>query len=86
MASIIQQNPTARWVWLTIGGNDCIAGLPQRIPISVMMAELTAALTTIVTEILKASSTIKIVQFGYDLLGWDKMGQCVKMGDDIFYM
>ena len=40
MASIIQQNPTARWVWLTIGGNDCIAGLPQRIPISVMMAEL----------------------------------------------
>ena len=44
MAKIIAQNPTAKYVWLTVGGNDGMLGLSQKVPIAVVMSEVAAAM------------------------------------------
>jgi len=79
----VNLNPDARYVWLTIGGNDARPLLEQGVPVDTMVAQVTADIVTFLVPLLNAKPTIKLVMFGYDILFWD-YAICKSTGDKMF--
>jgi len=80
LRDIVARNPDARWVWLTIGGNDAQFELPMGVPIERVLQELINRTSTFLTPLFKANPNIRVVQFGYDILTFSKGLICPIMG------
>eukprot|EP00005_Dracoamoeba_jomungandri_P001233 CAMPEP_0174250746 /NCGR_PEP_ID=MMETSP0439-20130205/820_1 /TAXON_ID=0 /ORGANISM="Stereomyxa ramosa, Strain Chinc5" /LENGTH=265 /DNA_ID=CAMNT_0015330893 /DNA_START=52 /DNA_END=852 /DNA_ORIENTATION=+ len=77
-------SPDARYVWLTIGGNDAIPAMLEHIPISTIVADVLNNTKIFLTPLFKAYPNIKVVQFGYDILFWDYF-LCGALAKQIFW-
>jgi len=79
----VNRNPDARWVWLTIGGNDASLKLALGIPIPQIVEEALRDTATFLRPLYAANSRVKVVQFGYDILTFS-MGICPAVGLALF--
>jgi len=79
----VARNPDARWVWLTIGGNDASAKLAAGVPIPQITAELIRDTNLFLRPLLAVNDRIRVVQFGYDILTFS-LGICPVLGLALF--
>lgn len=70
LKNALDANPDARYVWLTIGGNDVIPAMIGGGNIDVIAQQVIADTKVFLDIAFAAHPNIKIVQFGYDLLNW----------------
>lgn len=80
----VRLNPDAKWVWLTIGGNDGAQGLAAGKSIQEVVKEVTAHTHTFLNPLFNDSKTIDVVQFGYDILTFNKGLTCPIFGEAVF--
>ena len=81
----VNANPNAKYVWLTIGGNDALPAMEQHRNIAEVVRQINADTTAFLKPLFAAHNTIKVVQFGYDILGWDKNFVCEAQGRRVFW-
>lgn len=79
----VQQNPDAKYVWITIGGNDAAPMLQDGDSIDVITAKVSGWIKAFVDPLFAAVPKIKVVSFGYDILFWGYF-ECIGEGDEIF--
>lgn len=79
----VQQNKDAKYVWITIGGNDAANGMQAGTPIDKILADFLSNEGKFLKPLLTAVPDIKIVQFGYDILFWDYF-ECTLEATSIF--
>jgi lysophospholipase L1-like esterase len=70
-----------QWVWVSIGGNDGIYGLPGT-PIDELIEEIIGYTRIFYDPVLQHRPDIKIVQFGYDVV--DFCTTCASFADSLF--
>ena len=81
----VDKNPDAKYVWLSIGGNDALHTMPSGEPIASIMAKAAQNTYTFMDVLFEAHPHIKVVQFGYDILNWKSNGvECEIYGDTIW--
>jgi lysophospholipase L1-like esterase len=80
LRDVVARNSDAKWVWLTIGGNDAKNELPFGVTIDKLIQELINRTSTFLDPLFKANPSIKVVQFGYDILTFSKGLICPAMG------
>jgi len=83
LRDVLQKNPDAKYVWLTIGGNDARPKMEQGVPIDAIVAQVMADIITFLEPALEERPDIKLATFGYDILFWD-YPMCKSTGDKMF--
>lgn len=81
----VDENPDCKWVWLTIGGNDAIPAMEEQTPLDDIMTECTTNTQTFLDPLFEAHPDVRVVQFGYDIMGWDKNSICKNKARKIFW-
>jgi hypothetical protein len=79
----VDKNPDAKFVWLTIGGNDARPKMEQGKPIAEIVKEVLVDIQTFLTPYLQAYPKLKLVTFGYDILFWSYL-MCQSTGEKMF--
>jgi lysophospholipase L1-like esterase len=79
----VEQNKDAKYVWITIGGNDAADGMEAGQPISKILGDFQKNERKFIEPLFKAVPNIKVVQFGYDILFWDYF-ECTATATAIF--
>jgi len=79
----VKENKDAKYVWITIGGNDAADGMEAGQPISKILNDFVKHERAFFEPLIKAVPTIKVVQFGYDILFWDYF-ECTAQATAIF--
>ena len=67
-------------VYLSIGGNDFLEGLPAGHLVEVIHAEMLAATRSILDVLLAARPHVHVFHFGYELLDWASDPLCAAFG------
>lgn len=67
-------------VYLSIGGNDYLEGLPLGHAVELLHAEMMKSTQVIIDTLLKAKPHVQIYHFGYELLDWDSCEFCKEFG------
>jgi len=80
---VVDDNPDAKFVWLTIGGNDARPKMEKGIPIAQIVKEVLVDIQTFLTPYLTAYPRLKLVTFGYDVLFWGYL-MCQGTGEKMF--
>jgi len=70
-----------RWVWISIGGNDGIYGLPGT-PIDELVEQVIEWEQVFVDPVLEERPDVRLVQFGYDIV--DFCTTCASLGNSLF--
>lgn len=70
-----------KWVWISIGGNDGIYGLPDT-PIDEIVENVIAWEQEFIDPVLRERPDVRLVQFGYDIV--DFCGSCESLGRSLF--
>ena len=76
LASAIRENPDARWVWLSIGGNDLFQNHYSGTG-SLTAERNDANIRAMLDSALAADPDIKIVMFGYDFVNFEQSADCI---------
>lgn len=71
LKSALDDNRDAKYVWLTIGGNDIIPKFVIGEDTATIMAQTVADTRVFLDKAFEAYPNIKVVQFGYDLLDFE---------------
>lgn len=79
----VKENKDAKYVWITIGGNDAANGMERGLSIDKILHDFLANEKLFFDPLVKAVPNIKVVQFGYDILFWDYF-ECVAQSTSIF--
>lgn len=79
----VKQNTDAKYVWITIGGNDAANGMERGVAIDTILKNFLANEKLFFDPLVKAVPNIKVVQFGYDVLFWDYF-ECTATATSIF--
>lgn len=74
----------AKYVWVTIGGNDAWEALEVNTPIQKILSTLQSNCRKFYEPLFKAVPNIKVVQFGYDILFWDFI-ECRALATSMFH-
>ena len=92
LSDLVDEYPDTEYIWLSIGGNDVIDYMS--------ICTLTNGIDTCVNEILpitltntrsfldplfKNHPTVKVIQFGYDIVNFQMNGFCKILGTDILH-
>jgi len=80
---VADDNPDAKYVWLTIGGNDARPKMEKGIPIAQIVKEVLVDIKIFLDPYLEAHPTLKMVTFGYDVLFWS-YAMCQGTGEKMF--
>jgi len=72
-------------VWLTVGGNDAKNELPLGKTIPQLVEEVTENTKTFLDPLFQDNPTIRVVQFGYDILTFSKGLLCPIFGTLVFH-
>lgn len=79
----VKKNPDAKYVWITIGGNDAAPMLQAGKDVATIKADVKKWVQKFLDPLFAALPKIKVVAFGYDILFWD-YPECLLEGDSIF--
>jgi len=74
----------AKYVWVTIGGNDAWEQMEVNTSIPKVLASITGNCEKFYKPLFKAVPDIKVVQFGYDVLFWDEL-ECRAVATSMFH-
>jgi len=80
----VRENPDARFVWLTIGGNDAKNELPTGKTIPEIVEEVTERTKIFLDPLFEDNPTIRVIQFGYDVATFSKGILCPLFGSIVF--
>jgi len=80
----VNSNPDAKWVWLTIGGNDGINELLDGRNISDIVRDVIANTRVFLDPLFRSKPNIKVVQFGYDIVNFEFTLTCRSLGNNMF--
>lgn len=80
----VAQNPDAKWVWITLGGNDAKNELPFGVTIPTVVEQCINNTQIILDPLFAAYPNIQVIQFGYDILTFSKGFLCPIFGEAIF--
>jgi len=80
LRDVVARNTDAKWVWLTIGGNDAKDELPLGVPIETLIHECINRTKTFLDPLFAANPNIRVLQFGYDILTFSKGLICPALG------
>ena len=80
----VRENEDAKFVWLTIGGNDALPKMALRQPIEEIIATAVNDTLTFVDPLLNDTPNIVVVGFGYEQLDWTSP-LCAAMAQAIFW-
>eukprot|EP00005_Dracoamoeba_jomungandri_P008990 CAMPEP_0174262800 /NCGR_PEP_ID=MMETSP0439-20130205/15505_1 /TAXON_ID=0 /ORGANISM="Stereomyxa ramosa, Strain Chinc5" /LENGTH=252 /DNA_ID=CAMNT_0015347763 /DNA_START=36 /DNA_END=791 /DNA_ORIENTATION=- len=84
--TVFFKSPDAKYVWLTIGGNDFLGGMLGKVPLEEIISNVIKDTTTFLTPLFTAFPLIKVVHFGYDVLFWDYNTNCGLEALAVFWM
>jgi lysophospholipase L1-like esterase len=79
----VDENPDARWIWISLGGNDSIAGRMQGMTPQQITAQIDGNLRALLDTLFAVHSDVLVVMFGYDYTNFDAAG-CPAERDAIF--
>lgn len=71
----------ASHVYLSIGGNEFLEGLPLKINILEIYAEMMRATGKIIDTLVAARPHVHVYHFGYEILNWEGSAYCRGFGD-----
>lgn len=74
----------AKYVWVTIGGNDAWEAMEVDTPIPKILRTFQSNCNKFYAPLFKAVPNIKVVQFGYDILFWDFI-ECRAVATSMFH-
>lgn len=90
VTKLVGENPTAEYVWLSIGGNDVIDFMPDCTKkmstqqcIDIILPECMNNTKAFLDPLVAAYPDIKIVQFGYDIPQLGENALCRSIGETI---
>ena len=83
LKKVVDNNPDAKYVWLTIGGNDARPKMEQGQPIADILKQVLIDIKTFLEPYLTAYPRLKLVTFGYDILFWSYL-MCQGTGEKMF--
>jgi lysophospholipase L1-like esterase len=83
LKKVVDDNPDAKFVWLTIGGNDARPKMELGLPIVEIVKAVLVDIQTFLDPYLKAYPSLKLVTFGYDVLFWGYL-MCQGTGEKMF--
>ena len=67
-------------VYLSIGGNDFLEGLPAGHHVETLFEEMMAATRLVLTRLFEQRPHVHVFHFGYELLDWNSCGVCEAFG------
>lgn len=71
----------ASHVYMSLGGNDFLEGIPAGIPAPVLYAEMLASTKSVVDKLFKARPHVHVWHFGYEILDWSSSAFCAGFGN-----
>jgi len=81
----VDANPDAKYVWLTIGGNDAMPKLLSMTPIDDIIEHCVEETRIFLDVLFEAHPDIKVVQFPYDILNFQSFNLlCNALGTMFF--
>jgi lysophospholipase L1-like esterase len=80
----VRENPDAKFVWLTIGGNDAIPKMAARVPREEIIQQVVNDTLTFIDPMLNEFPNVAIVGFGYEQLFWNTRS-CTSLAQQIFW-
>jgi hypothetical protein len=83
LAGWVKDNPDAKYVWITIGGNDAEPMLDNGDNVTYISQKVSGWIRQFVDPLFAAVPKIKVVAFGYDILFWDYF-ECVPVANQVF--
>lgn len=85
LADAVNATPGARFVWLTIGGDDAVPLMERRVSTPEIMRQIKNHTQMFLEPLFESFPDIKVVQFGYDLMGWTVNGECEKHALELYF-
>lgn len=89
---LVNENPTAQYVWLSIGGNDVIDFMPSCTEkmsiqdcINIILPETLNNTQAFLDPLFKDHPDLQVVQFGYDIPNLNENVLCRQIGEQIIY-
>lgn len=83
LAQWTKANADAKYVWITIGGNDAAPMLENGDSVEEISTKVAGWARKFIDPLFAAVPKIKVVAFGYDILFWDYF-ECIGMANSIF--
>jgi len=83
LKKVVDDNPDAKYVWLTIGGNDARPEMEKGVPIDTVVKQVLSDIKKFLDPYLQAYPRLKLVTFGYDVLFWSYL-MCQSTGEKMF--
>jgi len=83
LTKFVQRNRDAKYVWVTIGGNDAAPAVERGEELPQIFEKIKNWIRASLDPLFAAVPDIKVVAFGYDILFWDFF-ECVLKGNSIF--
>jgi len=74
----------AKFVWLSIGGNDYHLGKGRREPDDILLKKIETWIDKMLTELYKVHKDVKVSIFSYDILNLEEPGNCRDFANAIF--
>lgn len=85
LKNLVDKTPDAKYIWVTIGGNDAAPMLEEGLPVDEITSKVLGWCEIFYDPLFEAHPDIKVVQFGYDILFWDYvLDGCVLTANQIF--
>jgi len=84
LRNAVRDNPDAKFVWLTIGGNDAIPKMALRQPVEEIIQTAVNDTQTFLDPLFEDNEEIVVVGFGYEQLDWTSP-LCSVMARAIFW-
>ena len=69
-------------VYLSIGGNDFLEGLPAGHHVETLFEEMMASTRLVLTRLFEQRPHVHVFHFGYELLDWNSCGVCEAFGHE----
>jgi lysophospholipase L1-like esterase len=69
-------------VYLSIGGNDFLEGLPAGHHVETLFEEMMASTRLVLTRLFEQRPHVHVFHFGYELLNWNSCGVCEAFGHE----
>ena len=71
----------ATHVYLSLGGNDFLEGLPLGADVETLYKEMMASMTKILDRVTSERPDVHLYHFGYEILNWEGSSYCEGFGD-----
>lgn len=84
LRDFVRENEDAKFVWLTIGGNDALPKMAARVPIEEIIQTAVNDTKTFLDPLFADNDDIVVVGFGYEQLDWTAPA-CAIMARAIFW-